>query len=153
MNEAKLTTLEHLRQCLTGTAAVVFKAGADDMRYAYIADVLRRFQYAGLKRGEKGIVLRYLERTAGYSRQPLTRWVNRYQTLRQLKKHYRSPKVGFARIYTEADVALLAETDALHSTAQHLVRPGDLYLDAAGGGGVWRRALRTLGGPLGGASL
>ena len=27
MNEAKLTTLEHLRQFLTGTTAVVFKPG------------------------------------------------------------------------------------------------------------------------------
>jgi len=42
--------------------------------------------------------------------------VTRFQALRQIKKRYRSPKVGFARIYTEADVALLAETDALHST-------------------------------------
>ena len=65
MNEAKLTTLEHLRQFLTGTTAVVFKPGPDDTRYAHIADVLRRFQYAGLKRAEKGIVLRYLERITG----------------------------------------------------------------------------------------
>jgi transposase InsO family protein len=116
MNEAKVTTLEQLRQFLAGTVAVVFKTGPDDTRYAHIADVLRRFQYAGLKRPEKGLVLRYLERTTGYSRQQLTRWVTRFQALRQIKKRYRSPKVGFARIYTEADVALLAETDALHST-------------------------------------
>jgi hypothetical protein len=69
MNEAKLTTLEQLREFLAGTAAVVFKPGLDDTRYEYIADVLRRFQYAGLKRLEKGIVLRYLERTTSYSRQ------------------------------------------------------------------------------------
>lgn len=116
MNEAKLTTLEQLRQFLAGTAAVVFKPGTDDTRYAHIAEVLRRFQYVGLKRSEKGLVLRYLERTTGYSRQQLTRLVARFQALRQIKKRYRSPKVGFARIYTEADVALLAETDALHST-------------------------------------
>jgi hypothetical protein len=116
MNEAKLTTLEQLRLFLAGTAAVVFKPGADDTRYAHIAEVLRRFQYAGLKRPEKGLVLRYLERTTGYSRQQLTRLVARFQALRQIKKRYRSPKAGFARIYTEADIALLAETDALHGT-------------------------------------
>ena len=115
-NEAKLTTLEQLRQFLAGTAAVVFKPGPDDTRYAHIADVRRRCQSAGLQRPEQGLVLRYLERTTGYSRPPLTRWVTRFQALRQIKKRYRSPKVGFARIYTEADVALLAETDALHST-------------------------------------
>ena len=116
MNGAKLTTLEQLRQFLAGTTAVVFKPGADDTRYAHIADVLRRFQYAGLKRPEQGLVLRYLERTTGDSRQQLTRWVTRCQALRQIKQRYRSPKVGFARIDTEADVALLAETDALHRT-------------------------------------
>ena len=86
MNEAKLTTLEQLRQFLAGTAAVVFKPGPDDTRYAHIADVLRRFQYAGLKRPEKGLVLRYLERTTGYSRQQLTRLLTRFQALRQIKK-------------------------------------------------------------------
>ena len=75
MNEAKLTTLEQLRQFLAGTAAVVFKPGVDDTRYAHLAEVLRRFQYADLKRPEKGLVLRYLERTTGYSRQQLTRLV------------------------------------------------------------------------------
>lgn len=94
MNEAKLTTLEQLRQFLAGTAAVVFKPGADDTRYAHIAEVLRRFQYAGLKRPEKGLVLRYLERTTGYSRQQLTRLVARFQALRQIEKRYRSPEVA-----------------------------------------------------------
>ncbi len=40
MNEAKLTTLEQLRQFLAGTATVVFKPVPDDTRYAHIADVL-----------------------------------------------------------------------------------------------------------------
>ena len=42
--------------------------------------------------------------------------LTRCPALRQIKKRFRSPKVGFARIYTEADVALLAKADALHST-------------------------------------
>lgn len=66
MNEAKLTTLEQLRQLLAGTAAVGFKPGPDDTRFTPIADVLRRFQDTGLKRAEPGMVLRYLERTTGY---------------------------------------------------------------------------------------
>lgn len=45
MNETKLTTLEHLRRFLAGTAEVVFQPGRDDERYEHIADVLRRFQY------------------------------------------------------------------------------------------------------------
>ena len=116
MNETKLTTLAQLRDFLAGTADIEFQPGPDDARYAHIADVLRRFPYARLKRADKGVVLRYLERTTGYSRQQLTRLVAQFRASRQIKKRYRPPKVGFARTYTEADVALLAETDALHNT-------------------------------------
>jgi len=116
MNEKKLTTLEQLRQFLVGTAGVDFQPGQDDTRYAHIADVLRRFQYHRLKRPDKGVVLRYLMRTTGYSRQQLTRLVAHFLAKRQLKKLYRPPTAGFATTYTAEDVALLAETDALHNT-------------------------------------
>ena len=116
MNETKLTTLEQLQRFLAGTADVVFESEHDDARYAHIADVLRRFQYTRLKRPRRGVVLRYLERTTGYSRQQLTRLVRDFLRNRQIRKRYQPPKVGFTRTYTEADVALLAETDALHGT-------------------------------------
>ncbi len=116
MNEKKLTTLEQLRQFLAGTADVLFQPGQDDSRYAHIVDVLRRFQYARLKRPDKGLILRYLARTTGYSRQQITRLVAQFLATRQLKKHYRPPKMGFVVTYTAADIALLAETDALHNT-------------------------------------
>jgi transposase InsO family protein len=127
MNEKNLTRIEQLRDFLVGTAEVAFQPGQDGERYAHIGDVLRRFRYAGLKRADKGVVLRYLERTTGYSRQQITRLVSRFLETRRLEKRYVPPKTGFARIYTEADIALLAETDALHNTlsgpaTRHLMR-------------------------------
>jgi len=116
MNDTKLTTLEQLRQFLMGTAEVMFQPGQDDVRYGHIAEVLRRFQYARLKRPDKGLVRRYLVRTTGYSRPQITRLVAQFLATRTLKKHYRPPKTGFVVTYTVADVALLAETDALHHT-------------------------------------
>jgi hypothetical protein len=91
MNETKLTTLKQLAQFLAGTAEVVFQPGQDDDRYAHIANVLRRFRYNRLKRTEKGLGLRYLGRTTGYSRQQLTRLVTQFRDTRQLKKRYLSP--------------------------------------------------------------
>jgi hypothetical protein len=55
-------------------------------------------------------------RTTGYSRQQLTRLIKRALTGGPLKKAYRAPENGFARRFTAADVALLAETDTLHGT-------------------------------------
>ncbi|MGH8589259.1 MAG: integrase, partial [Gammaproteobacteria bacterium] len=65
---------------------------------------------------EKGVVLRYLMRTTGYSRQQVTRLVRHYRSRGCLRKHYQTPAHGFARKFTAADRALLAETDRVHGT-------------------------------------
>jgi transposase InsO family protein len=46
----------------------------------------------------------------------LTRLVHRWVREGALAKRYRAPRAGFARVYTSADVALLAEIDTLHGT-------------------------------------
>ena len=115
MNEAKLTTLEQLRAFLAGTIEIEFSAaGRDDNRYRHIAEVLNRFGYKRLKKPDKGLILRYLGRTTDYSRQQLTRIVKRWRTGRKLAKAYPPPKRGLVRKFTDADIALLAETDSLH---------------------------------------
>ncbi len=77
------------------------------------SEVLRRFGYGRLGKADKGLILRYLERTTGYSRQQITRLVKRGQSGQPLSTD-RAPLQGWARTYTTADVALLAETDSLH---------------------------------------
>ena len=63
MNEAKLATLDQVRAFLAGTIAVEFGASdRSDDRYGHIAEVLGRFGYRGLKKPDKGLILRYLER-------------------------------------------------------------------------------------------
>jgi transposase InsO family protein len=128
MNETKLTTLEQVRAFLAGTLAVEFSAcGPETDRYRHIAEVLARFAYRRLAKPDKGVILRYLERTTGYSRQQLTRLVARWRAGKKLVKAYRPPVRGLARKFTDADRALLAETDALHATlsgpvTRHLMR-------------------------------
>ena len=128
MNEAKLATLEQVRAFLTGTEAVKFSVrGKDGERYRHIGEVLRRFRYGQLGRADKGLILRYLERTTGYSRQQLTRLVKRWRAGKKLVKAYRTPTHGLVRKFTDADIALLAETDSLHCTlsgpaTRHLMR-------------------------------
>ena len=114
MNDNQLNSLADLSAFLLGTTTVEFALAADE-RYAFIERTLRRFGYAGLRRTDKAVVLRFLERVSGYSRQQLTRLVQRTRNGAPLATRYRAPK-GFARTYTAADVALLAATDALHGT-------------------------------------
>jgi transposase InsO family protein len=143
MNEGKLTTLVQLRAFLAGTRCVEFHPLMEDEGcYAHVGKVLFRFGYKRLGRDDKGVVLRYLERTTGYSRQQMTRLVQRYTSGAPMVKRYHAPGHGFARTYGEQDVALLAQTDTLHDTlsglaTRHLLEralaQGDLrYVHLAG---------------------
>ena len=119
MNDEQLHTLADLQAFLAGTVAMDFTVTADQ-RYEFIARTVRRFDYARLKRADKAVVLRFLERISGYSRQQLTRLVKRGCERRQLVKRYQGSRTSFARIYTGADVLLLAHTDTLHGTLSGL---------------------------------
>jgi len=117
MNEQQLNTAAQLRAFLNGTQEVQFEPkGEDSQRYAFIAAVVARLRYGRLSRPDKGVVMRYLERTTGYSRAQLKRLVRRARHGEALTKRYTAPEQGFARKFTAADVALLAETDARHGT-------------------------------------
>ncbi len=115
MNDAKLHTLDQVRAFLKGTVAVVFSVASNE-RYDFVARTVRRFGYPRLKRADKGVVLRFLGHVSGYSRQQLTRLVGRVGARARLLKGYRASRTSFARVFTNADVLLLAHTDTLHGT-------------------------------------
>lgn len=117
MNEAQVCTVEQVRQVLEGTQALEFSAAEDDEgRYRWIEAVLCRLEYRQLRRPDRGAVLAYLQRLSGYSRAQVTRLVSRWVAGKPLAKNYRAPQHAFARRYTAADVALLAEVDRAMGT-------------------------------------
>lgn len=116
MNEERLDTIVQVEQFLRASGFIEFSAvGNDGERYGHISRVLKRFDYPRRSRRERGVLLRYLERTSGYSRAQVTRLVTRWQRNRlaevPLSKRYGRPAVPFARKYTPADIALLVEMD------------------------------------------
>jgi len=117
MEEAKLVTLAQIKAFLDGTTEVAFRVPKDE-RNQFIERVFKRFGYAPHGRLDKGVLLRYIERMTGLSRQQVTRLVAQYRKNGKLSKHplRAAPTNGFTCQYTLADVALLAEMDVLHST-------------------------------------
>ena len=115
MEEAKLQTLEQIKAFLDGTSEVVFRVPKGE-RNQFIERVLNRLGYAPHGRVDRGVLLRYIERMTGLSRQQVTRLVRQYRKDGKLSKLPYTPKKGFAYRYTAADVILLAEMDVLHST-------------------------------------
>ena len=112
MNEAQVRTLDQVREVLAGTQALEMRPVTDETgRYAWIEQVLKRFDYRCRKRAERGVVLAYLQRMSGYSRAQVTRLVSRWVAGKRLVKQYCAPEQAFAKVYSAVDVALLAEVD------------------------------------------
>ena len=117
MDETRLKTVLQLQAFLAGTLEVTFTIPeSDDQRYTHIVCVVRRFGYTRLKRPDKSVVLRYLQRTSGYSRAQITRLLARVLADHTLKKRYRAPIHAFAKRFTAADALLLAKVDLAHGT-------------------------------------
>ena len=115
MDEAKLQTVVQVQAFLAGTHDITLRVPKAE-HYGFIERVLKRFGYTLLSRCDKGVVLRYLERMTGLSRQQVTRLVRRYRKNGKVVKNRHPPKSGFSRRFDATDVALLAEMDALHGT-------------------------------------
>ncbi len=116
MDESRLRTIEQVEQFLAASAEVAFTAhGGDLERYAHISRVLKRFDYPRCSKHDRGVLLRYLQHTSGYSRAQVTRLVKQWHTNRlastPLIKRYRAPAAPFARKYTALDIELLVEMD------------------------------------------
>src|SRR5680860_120995 len=97
------------------SAGGLFDQCNKDDRYRWIQRELVRFRYRGLCRADKGVVIRYLVRVSGYSRQQLTRLIAQYRDAGSLRRSQRTA-AGFIRRYTDQDIRLLAAMDERHET-------------------------------------
>ena len=144
MEEARLHTLAQVKAFLDGTAEGAFRVSKME-RHRFIERVLTRFGYAQHGRGNRGVLLRYLERMTGLSRQQVTQLVRQYRQNGTLSHRHRSPTHGFLRRFTAMDMATLADMDALHGT----VSGRHQEVDGTGIPGVQGCPLRTAGGDFG----
>ena len=128
MNDEKLNTIEQVKQFLEGSEALKFGGVSIEERYQWIETVLVRFKYSQLKRGEKGVIRRYIEKVSGYSRAQVCRLIRHYNQQGRLMKAQQKRR-RFPKKYTLADVALLARTDELHEylSGQLGVCPSKFY--------------------------
>ena len=111
-----VTTGAPLTDCLSGTQAVAFSVLSDtDAGYRWIQGERVKFPYLTLSRQDKGVVIRYVMKVSGYSRQPRTRLIRPYRKAGTLKRRQRTV-AGFTQQSTPADMRLLAAMDERHDT-------------------------------------
>lgn len=73
MKLEELKTIEQLSQFLDGIQFVIFQINSiKKERYDWMRHELVRFDYLQLGKMDKGVVIRYLMKVSGYSRQQVT---------------------------------------------------------------------------------
>ncbi len=108
----RIRTLDQLRAFLEGNEAADFQPTRRDSAYALVRRTLVRFEYHGLRKPDKGLVKRYLEKVTGLSRAQVTRLIRQHRRTGHIRDHRGKPPANaFARRYTYLDAALLAEVD------------------------------------------
>lgn len=133
------TTIAHLERFLDSSSVCNYQPdGGKEERYQWVQKTLVQFRYATLGKREKGVVIRYLMKISGYSRQQITRLISQYIKTGQCKRRQCTSN-GFSRRYTQADIQLLADLDALHETPcgavikklceRALAQTGDAYYE------------------------
>ncbi|MFC1968335.1 hypothetical protein ACFLVX_02955 [Chloroflexota bacterium] len=55
-------------------------------KYYWIEEVLIRFKYHRLKRGEKGVIRQYIKKVTGYSRSQVSRLIADYKRTGRLRR-------------------------------------------------------------------
>ena len=110
MNDERLQTIGQVKQFLAGSEALDFGGVSVEERYQWIETVLVRFKYYQLKKAEKGVMRRYIEKVSGYSRAQVSRLIREYKKRGQLRRS-QYQRHRFPGSYTPADIGLLARTD------------------------------------------
>ena len=112
-----LTAIEQMASFLDGSQPIAFAVlSSKGERYQCVEKILKRFNYSGLKRQEKGTVIKFLRKITGYSRQQVTRLIAAHLNGNGPLQPQQSTTNGFASIYTATDIKLLSELDNRHDT-------------------------------------
>ena len=101
MNVNDLNAIEQMEQFLTGSQVVAFLvASSKDECNRSIRRTLIKFRYSSLKKRSKGIVVRFLIKITGYSRQQITCLVKQFRDTGKIERQQRTYQ-GFNRVYTQ----------------------------------------------------
>ncbi len=112
LDVSQIRTLAEVRTFLEGTGAADFRPIHRADVYDCIRRTLDHFDYYQARRPDKSAIKRFLEKVTGLSRAQVTRLISQYRRTGRLVDRRRKPPANrFQRVYTAADVALLAKID------------------------------------------
>jgi len=113
MDDSQATSLEQIRALVAASGAVCFAGQRREEVYQWVERTLVRHQYASLRRPDKSVLRLYIAQMTGLGRAQVTRLITGYRQtgLVRLTPYQRT---RFSKIYSAADVVLLAYVDRAH---------------------------------------
>jgi len=113
MDDSQATSLEQIRALEAASGAVRFAGQRREEVYQWVERTLVRHQYASLRRPDKSVLRLYIAQMTGLGRAQVTRLITGYRQtgLVRLTPYQRT---RFSKIYSAADVVLLAYVDRAH---------------------------------------
>ncbi|MFA5433275.1 MAG: integrase [Candidatus Paceibacterota bacterium] len=109
-----MISLEQIREFAKLDSSLKLRATSKIETYKWINEVLNRFRYLSLRKRDKGDVRGYLERMTDLSQSQLTRIICKKRE-KGIASLFQTKKYSFPSKYNHHDIALLIETDNLHS--------------------------------------
>ena len=116
MKTEQLSLISDLKRFIDGSQKVLFSVLGNKVdKYSWVLSALVKYQYLSLKRDEKGIVIKYIQKMTGYSKAQVTRLIQQYKENGSIV-YKPNPSNGFDIKYTQEDVVALVALDELHGT-------------------------------------
>lgn len=114
MDDSRITTIEEIQEFLKSAGHIRFEAKNREEIYEWIENTFVKFRYGLIrKKKDRGVIKRYIEKVTGYSRAQVTRLSGQYRETGKVQEREYEKHI-FPKIYSPADILLLAETDELH---------------------------------------
>lgn len=113
MNNSKNLSLSQIKEFLKSSKPIIFKSESREERNEWIQSVIMYHGYLKCRKKHKIILRQYMMKMTGLSKAQITRLVSEYEERGTLRiKEYK--RGSFEKIYTKADIELLASVDNTH---------------------------------------
>ena len=131
MKDTNLNEIEELEKFVDGVPEKTFVSSDKKETYKWIKNILNKFAFRKLKKGERGKVRGYIQKVTGYSVSQISRLVAKYLKGKLIISPYK--RNSFGSRYLPYDITLLVKTDNCHSrlngnaTKQILIRQHTVF--------------------------
>lgn len=112
MIDTGLNNFNALGRFLNGVPTIKFLGSSKKEKYSWVKEVLNRFNFRHLKKGDKGTVRKYIQKITGYSNSQTSRLIAKYLKGKLYFASYK--RHSFPTKYSPLDIALLCKTDNIH---------------------------------------